>query len=679
MGSVKPGKEDLVNLIGKQEVGDHSIGAPLYTGIRSKQHTYGGTDSWTHTGTDTSSSGIDNPSFYKNVVTGQEKEVDTFQVSKSEDVKDGDDDNDNDSVTGCPRCVGAIQNHLGDLYTSHKTVIRNIFYVTLLLLYIAYFSYAMYFRFGDEGSVRLLVVTALVAVGLSVTLLMELYGTKLGICWRHVSSEKTKRKASKSINIFLSVGTSIFAVVYVIVEIALKTPRNLVSAGGLATLVLLFYIFSVNPAKVKWRPVFWGLMLQFLFALIILRSKGGYDMFEWIGERFAEFIKYSDKGAEFVFGENYTDHFFAFSVLPVIVFFSTSVYILYYLGVMQFIIRNVARFLANALGTSPAESLNAAGNIFLGQTEAPLMIRPFLSKLTKSELHAVCTGGFATIAGSVMAAYILYGVPANHLLSASVMSAPAALAMSKLFYPETEKSEIESSDVYKMSKGPERNIVEAASTGATQSIKLVANVAVNLIAFVSLLEFANATLKWFGNRVGMEKPNDELTFEFICSYVFWPLAFMMGVDTGDCPKVAELVGIKTFINEFVAYTALSTYIKNAQNLSWYEGLAHSNNTNITSGVFNATWRYDNGDIVYDDLNITLIGGVLSERSVVISTYALCGFSNISSIGIMLGALGAMAPSRKSDLSQVVVRAMIAGNVACFMTACIAGLLYEGEL
>ncbi|XP_060066328.1 solute carrier family 28 member 3-like [Ylistrum balloti] len=602
------------------------------------------------------------------------KNDDVLQMDKEKDFHD----DVNEEDTGCPRYVGALQNNLHDFYTDHKKTIHFIFYTVLVMLYLAYFSYAMYFRFGDEGSVRLLVITILVAVGVPVKITLGIYGNQIAAILRRSLNSTLRTKISRNINVFLSIGLSIFVFVYVIVEIALKTPRNMISAGGLATLILLFYVFSVNPAKVKWRPVFWGLMLQFLFALIILRWQGGYEMFEWIGNRFQEFIKYTDKGSEFVFGENYTDHFFAFSVLPVIVFFSTSVYVLYYLGVMQFIIRNIARFLAYALGTSPTESLNAAGNIFLGQSEAPLLIRPFLSKLTKSELHAVCTGGFATIAGSVMAAYILYGIPANHLLSASVMSAPAALAMSKLFYPETEESQINSNDVYKMSKGPERNIIEAASSGASQSIKLVANVAVNLIAFVSLLEFVNATLKWFGNRVGMEPPEDELTFELICSYVFWPLAFLMGVNSGDCPKVAELIGIKTFINEFVAYTSLSKYIKNAQNLSWYEGLAHSNTSNI-SGVFNSTWRYVNGDIVYDDLNITLVGGILAERSVVISTYALCGFSNISSIGIMLGALGAMAPSRKSDLSQVVFRAMIAGNVACFMTACIAGLLYEGEL
>ncbi|KAJ8314278.1 hypothetical protein KUTeg_008839 [Tegillarca granosa] len=209
------------------------------------------------------------------------------------------------------------------------------------------------------------------------------------------------------------------------------------------------------------------------------------------------------------------------------------------------------------MGTSAAESLNAAGNIFIGQSESPLLIRPFIKDMTSSELHAVCTGGFATIAGSVMAAYILYGV-----------------------------------------------------IGASQSIKLVANIAVNLIAFIAILEFVNTTLTWFGARVGLEEPGYEnLTFQLICSYLFWPVAFLMGVEMVDCRKVAELIGVKTFVNEFVAYTELSVYINNQKNLTWYEGLVNttSNSTNLT---YTGAWYYNKGDIVYNDLNITLVGGLL---------------------------------------------------------------------
>ncbi|KAK3588023.1 hypothetical protein CHS0354_012069 [Potamilus streckersoni] len=210
---------------------------------------------------------------------------------------------------------------------------------------------------------------------------------------------------------------------------------------------------DLKSHQVNWRPVFWGLTLQFIFALLILRWNVGYDIFLWLGDRVQEFLAHADRGSEFIFGKNtYQHHFFAFKVLPVIVFFSSIVSVLYYLGVMQLVIRNLARFMAWIMETSPAESLNAAGNIFIGQSEAPLLIRPFIKEMTNSELHAVLTGGFATIAGSVMAAYILMGVPANHLLSASVMSAPAALAMSKLFYPETKKSKSRAENVYNMEK-----------------------------------------------------------------------------------------------------------------------------------------------------------------------------------------------------------------------------------
>ncbi|XP_069110027.1 solute carrier family 28 member 3-like [Argopecten irradians] len=255
---------------------------------------------------------FDNQAF----VPDPDRDVD--RERKQEDIKFAETDGDGDN--GCSRCVGAIQTSLHDAYSNNKQIVHVVCYIILLLLYLSYFSYAMYFRFDDEGSVRLLVVTIVVAVGLSLNFLLGIYGERLGTSWHNLTNTKAVSNISKRIHILLAVGLSIFVVVYVIVEIALETPRNLISAGGLATLVLIFYVFSVNPAKVKWRPVFWGLMLQFIFALIILRTQGGYDVFEWIGNRVQEFIKYSDKGAEFVFGANYTDHFFAFSVLPVIVF-----------------------------------------------------------------------------------------------------------------------------------------------------------------------------------------------------------------------------------------------------------------------------------------------------------------------------------------------------------------------
>jgi pyrimidine nucleoside transport protein len=317
--------------------------------------------------------------------------------------------------------------------------------------------------------------------------------------------------------------------------------------------------------------------------------------------------------------------------------------------------------------TTAGESMTAASNIFIGQTEAPLLIRPLLPDMTKSEIHAVMTGGYATIAGGVMAAYILFGVPANHLLSASVMSAPAALAVSKLFHPETEKSRTTAGDVKKLSTGTEVNVIEAAANGASNAVALVGNIAANLIAFLALLEFINATLTWFGQRVGIQR----LTFQMICSYVLWPFALVMGVDVDDCRKVAQLIGTKTFLNEFVAYQELGGLIDNRKSFD-----NHVAN--------NGTWFWSGDDVILTSLlggadngTTVLDNGVISDRSVLISTYALCGFSNFGSIGIQIGSMSAIAPSRRTDISTVAVRAMIAGNVACFLTACIAGLFFQG--
>nr|XP_022310861.1 solute carrier family 28 member 3-like isoform X1 [Crassostrea virginica]XP_022310862.1 solute carrier family 28 member 3-like isoform X1 [Crassostrea virginica]XP_022310863.1 solute carrier family 28 member 3-like isoform X1 [Crassostrea virginica] len=618
-------------------------------------------------------SGNDNPAFVPEEGLNEKEANGKVNTPTEDDDESSDEEYEDESLYGNPwsRGVMRIQTAVLGAIKDYGDMIWTCIYVCLLTLFIAYFIVSMVYRFGDEGSVRLLIITILIALFLGHFALHSFCGDKVTFYyyWSKLSKE-TRNATSKWFRVIISVLLALGAVIYVIAEVALKTPSNLISLTGMVFFIVVFYVFSYNPARVNWQPVFWGLILQFYFAIAILRWDPGYQAFRWLGDRVSEFLLYTDKGSEFVFGEKYTDHFFAFKVLTVIVFFSSFISVMYYLGVMQFLIRHIARFMAAVMGTSPAESLNAAGNIFIGQSEAPLLIRPFISKMTRSELHAICTGGFATIAGSVMAAYILYKVPANHLLSASVMSAPAALAMSKLFYPETRKSKT-GNEVYNMASGQERNIIEAASKGATQSISLIANIAVNLIAFIALIEFLNQTLIWIGNRVGFEKPGDEITFQFLCSYVFYPVAFLMGVAEDDCFEVATLIGDKTFINEFYAYTRLSVFIKNRENLTWYESLPLTN-----SSSFTGSWHLEKNDIIYEDFNHTLVGGVLQDRSVVISTYALCGFSNFSSIGVMLGALGAMAPRRQTALAQVVVRAMIAGNVACFMTACIAGLLYE---
>ncbi|XP_046568406.1 solute carrier family 28 member 3-like isoform X2 [Haliotis rubra] len=568
----------------------------------------------------------------------------------------------------CSRGVGTLQTAVTSAYTKHEKAVWMVIKFLLMAGYIGYFGYAMYYRFGDEGSYRLMVVTVLgvliILWGIGGGSVMNVINSFHRGCVQYHGRNRC-RIFSISVRWFLYVCAAVFIGVYTGVEIGMNQPRNLMSLIGIASLIFVMYITSTDPARVNWHPVFWGMAIQYIFACLILKTAWGYGAFDWLGKRMTEVLGYSNTGAQFVFGDSYEDHMFAFKVLPVIVYFSSLIAVLYYIGAMQYIIRVLGKFLAFCLDTKATESLNAAGNIFAGMTECPLMIRPFLPLMTKSELHAVMTGGFATVSGSVLGAYVTYGVKANHLLAASVMSAPAALAISKLTYPETETSDIDPDDVYKLQMDKPNNVIEAASNGASVSISLVANVAVNVMAFLALLQLVDASLIFLGDRVGVEN----LTFQLICSYVFYPISFVMGIDPVDCRRMARLIGFKTFTNEFVAYIEMGKLIDNGHVFD-----------NYTATLPNASWvTQPNDDIFLTDWGQTLVGGIMLPRSQVIATYALCGFSNLGSMGIQIGGLGAMAPSRKSDLTAMALRAMIAGNVACFLTACIAGLFYSGEL
>ncbi len=406
--------------------------------------------------------------------------------------------------------------------------------------------------------------------------------------------------------------------------------ERLVSALGLAVFVGLSYAFSANRRAVQWRLVLWGIALQLIFALLILKTAAGFAVFKFLGDVVSQFLNFSDAGAKFVFGDNFAEHFIAFKVLPTIIFFSSFITVLYHYGILQQVVKGVAWLMMKTMGTSGSESLSCAANIFVGQTEAPLLIKPYVATLTQSELHAVMAGGFATIAGGVMAAYISFGVSAEHLIAASVMSAPAALVISKLLYPETEKS-LTAGVVRVKVERTTANVIDAAATGASEGMKLALNVAAMLIAFLGLLALVNALLGWIGARFGLP----QLSLEWIFSYLLAPVAWLMGVPWADCGQVGVLLGKKTILNEFIAYLDLKTLIEN--------GRAGSLPT-------------------------------ISERSQIIATYALCGFSNIGSIGIQIGGISAIAPERQADLAKLGVRAMIAGSLACFMTAAIAGML-----
>ncbi|XP_070446897.1 solute carrier family 28 member 3-like isoform X1 [Equus przewalskii] len=425
---------------------------------------------------------------------------------------------------------------------------------------------------------------------------------------------------------------------WLIFDTAKLGQRQLVSFGGLIVYIILLFLFSKHPTKVCWRPVFWGIGLQFLLGLLILRTGPGRWAFQWLGNKIETFLEYTDAGASFVFGENYTDHFFAFKVLPMVVFFGAVMSVLYYLGLMQWIIRKVGWLMLVTVGSSPIESVVAACNVFFGYTESPLQVRPYLPHLTRSEFHAIMTTGFATIAANVFGTYVSLGISPAHLLTASVMSVPASLAVAKLFWPETETPKISLKNAMKMGMSDSRNILEAASQGASASISLVANITVILIAFLALSSFANAALSWFGSM--FDYP--QLSFEMICSYIFMPFSFMMGVDWQDSFMVGKLIGYKTFFNELVAYGRLSKLV----------------NLRKEAGP-----KFVNGVQQY-----------MSIRSETIATYALYGFGNISSLGIVIGTFTSIAPTRKRDIAAVAVRALIAGIISSFMIACIAGIL-----
>lgn len=400
--------------------------------------------------------------------------------------------------------------------------------------------------------------------------------------------------------------------------------ERLISALGLFVFLGVAYALSINRRAIRWQPVLWGIALQLIFGVLILKTESGFAIFDWLGKLVSQFLNFSDSGAKFVFGENLEERFIAFKVLPTIIFFSSFITILYHYKILQQLVKGVAWVMLKTLKTSGAETLCAASNIFVGQTEAPLLIKPYVATMTMSELHAVMTGGFATVAGGVLAAYISFGVPAQHLIAASVMSAPAALAISKLLYPETEPSktggqisiEVEPTTV---------NGIDAATTGALEGLKLAANVGAMLIAFLGLLALVNAVLGWFGGLVGIP----QLSLEWVFSFLFAPVAWLMGIPWQDCTQVGVLLGKKTILNEFIAYLDLKTLIEQSQ---------------------------------------------ISERSITIATYALCGFANIGSLGIQIGGIGAIAPNRQADVALLGVRALIGGTLACFITACIAGML-----
>jgi CNT family concentrative nucleoside transporter len=403
---------------------------------------------------------------------------------------------------------------------------------------------------------------------------------------------------------------------------------------GLVLIASIAVAWSTNRRAIKLRTVAWGFGLQLLFAVIVLKTGVGQTAFQFLGDRIRQLLEYSAAGSSLVFGplgnravwsdimtrvlgpsgEQY-GVVFAFQILPTIIFIAALFAILYYFGVMQFVVRGFAVVMNRVMGASGAESLNVAASIFMGQTEAPLTIRPYLPRMTESELMTVMTAGMAHISGGIMAAYIAFGIEPRHLLTSVIMTAPGTLMLAKMFVPETAvpetlgtvKLDIEKTDV---------NVIDAAGRGTGEGLQLALNVGAMLISFMALIALTNAVLGLVG-----------LSMQQIFGWVFAPVAWSLGVPWRDAGTIGNLLGTRMVLNEFIAFAELGT-----------------------------------------------IKDTLDPRSFTIATFALCGFANFSSIGIQIGGIGALVPARRHDLARLGIRAMVAGTLANFVSACIAALL-----
>ncbi|MBO4707085.1 MAG: hypothetical protein J5594_00800 [Elusimicrobiaceae bacterium] len=411
--------------------------------------------------------------------------------------------------------------------------------------------------------------------------------------------------------------------------------ENVAAVLGLFVFTAIAYAFSTNRKAINWKTIAWAFGLQVIFAVLILQTSAGKAVFNWLNDVVIKILAFQQAGAEMVFGNlakaDSLGYIFAFQVLPTIIFFSALISLLYYLGIMQWVVYVFAVIIGKTCKLSGAESLSAAANIFVGQTEAPLLIKPYVEKMTKSELMCVMTGGMATVAGGVMMAYVSMlkdTVPgiAGHLIAASLMGAPAGVMFSKLLVPETEKP-VTGGNLKISYKDPSANILEAISNGTTTGVFLAINVAGMLIAFTALIALCNGALEWI-TGLFLSKA---LSMQQLFAYIFSPLTWLMGVNSSDVLTASQLVGEKTVLNEFIAYANFAKIL--------------------------------NGHTIE-----------LSLRTKVILSYALCGFANFSSIGIQIGGIGSIAPSRRGDLSRLGFRALLAGLFSSCTRAILAGLL-----
>lgn len=414
---------------------------------------------------------------------------------------------------------------------------------------------------------------------------------------------------------------------------------------GLFVMLGIAWALSTDRKRIPWRTVIGGTALQLVFALLILKTGLGRAFFEHARIYVTAFLNFADAGSEFIFGEAYTEHFFAFKVLPTIIFFGGFMAVLYYLGIMQKVIEAMSRFMRWTIGTSGAETLSCSANIFVGQTEAPLLIKPYIQRMTRSELLAVMIGGMATIAGGVMAAYITFlggNDPdaqarwASHLLTASVLSAPAALLTAKILVPQEEEIDTR---LHLNDERPGANVLDAVVIGTTDGVRLAVNVGAMLIVFTALVAMGNWMLSnWLGSWTGLNDwirsvtggTYDSLSLELLLGLLGAPMAWLMGIDSQHLLNAGRLLGERAVLNEFYAYVSMN--------------------------------------------RLQASGELTDERTRIILAYALCGFSNLVSIGIQVGGIGSIAPTKRADLARLGWRALLGSTIACSLTACVVAMI-----
>lgn len=620
--------------------------------------------------------------------------------------------------SGNKKLHSSQQEGLCHQYKAHIPTARK---YCLILLYLAYYCYAMYCNFGDESSIRLTVFTGFGVMFLG---------------WNKLLSYKKIRNLQKAVtsSIYLSfkygsrpkvirwtlyfIWTAL-AVYYLVVNVALKNPRKLRALGGYVVFILLLLLLSNNKKKTNWHCVFWGSALQCILGYFVIKSNAGSTVIMWFSDRLEEFMEYSNVGAKFVFGDSYLTHRFAMQAMPSVIVFFAAIQVLVYLGTIQFIVRTLGKFIANILDVSAPEATNACANIFLGGIESAILVVEYIDAMPTSRLFTLITNWFASCGGSALIQFISFGVPPVYLLAASAMSAPAALICAKLVYPDTDQTVFDEStedvvlkvvtnqnltdEAYSNAsfvtdtdtsfvaepvnsteqtkahtketqtdyidgskqkrdmkrKLPEpKNIGEALVVGTKQGSRLVVNIIGNMIVALSAVEFADKTVEWFGNRV-----NIHISLKIALSYVFYPLVYIMGVDVEDCLRAGEMLGIRSISLAGISYQQLGKLIENRKTLNDY------------MTAFNETITFNrDSDIFLQNWNKTLSGGVFSESSELVVSYALCGFASVPMIGMTIGALVVIIPDRQQEVTKLAFRALIAGTVASYLTACVAGLV-----